>query len=106
MTQEELYESLRDAALREIEKCNCRITETAERQLHEIIRYGISRMSVNDRYNGARIAEAQRNARRMAKQMCNQIQNYGAGGKIQLRMINENIVRTARISICPIWPFC
>lgn len=106
MTQEELYKSLSGAAFSEIERRNCQITETAKQQLHEIIRTGVDRMSVNDRYNGAKIAEAQQNAKRMATYMCNQIQSYGAGGRIQLRMINDSLVRKAQLSICPIWPFC
>ena len=104
MTQEELYKSLRDAAFGEIDRRNCLISETAKQQL--IIRIGVDRMSVNDRYNGARIAEAQQNAKRMATYMCNKIESYGAGGRIQLRMINESLVREAKLSICPIWPFC
>ena len=106
MTQEELYKSLSDAAYGEIEKRNCQITEPAKQQLNEIIKIGVGRMSANDRYNGARIAEAQQNAKRMATYMCNQIQSYGVGGRIQLRMINDSLVREAQLSICPIWPFC
>ena len=63
-------------------------------------------MSVNDRHNGVRIAEAQQNAKRMAIYMCNKIESFGAGGRIQLRMINESLIREAQLSICPIWPFC
>lgn len=106
MTQEELYKSLRDAAFGEIDRRNCLISETAKQQLNEIIRIGVDRMSVNDRYNGVRIAEAQQNAKRMATYMCNKIESYGAGGRIQLHMINESLVREAKLSICPIWPFC
>lgn len=106
MTQEELYKSLSDAAFGEIERRNCQIAEAAKQQLNKIIRIGVDRMSVNDRYNGARIAEAQQNAKRMAIYMCNKIESYGAGGRIQLRMINESLVREAQLSICPIWPFC
>lgn len=106
MTREEIYKSLRNIVFEEIQNRHCQINDNAAHQLEGIIRYGVNRMTVEEIYNGAKIAEAQRNALRMAIYMCNQINTYGIGGKIQARMINENLVKKAQFSICPIWPFC
>lgn len=60
MTQEELYKSLYDITIDEILKHHCNINESAKQKLYEIVKYGVGRMSVNDRYNGERIALAQK----------------------------------------------
>lgn len=106
MTQEELYKSLYDITIDEILKHHCNINESAKQKLYEIVKYGVDRMSVHDRYNGEQIALAQKNAKQMAAFICNKVQSYGQGGRIQGRIINESLVIEARFSICPLWPFC
>lgn len=106
MTQEELYKSLRNRVFEEIQNRHCKIDDNAIHQLEGIIRFGVNRMTVDERHSGAKIAEAQHNALRMANYICSQINTYGIGGRIQARMINESLVNEARLRICPIWPFC
>lgn len=55
---------------------------------------------------GSELHLHKKNAKQMAAFICNKVQSYGQGGRIQGRIINESLVIEARFSICPLWPFC
>ena len=60
MRKEELIASLIQEAHNEVSKHNCRFSVDAEAQLRELITAGVERMTVEELYNGSKIAEAQR----------------------------------------------
>lgn len=100
MTREELITSLIQQAHSEVSKHNCQLSADADAQLRELVTSGVDRMTLVDRYNGAKIAEAERNIRFLCEKLCERTRNEN-------RLIVENrTFSSARMSICPLWPFC
>lgn len=100
MRKEELIASLIQEAHNEVSKHNCRFSVDAEAQLRELITAGVERMTVEERYNGSNIAEAQRNMRYLCEKICERTRREN-------RLLVENrTFSSARLRICPLWPFC
>lgn len=100
MTREELKASLIKEAYNEVNRHNCQFSADADAQLRELVSAGVDRMTVEERYNGAKIAETQRNMRFLCQQLCERTRR-------ESRVIVENrTFSSARLSICPLWPFC
>ena len=100
MTREELINSLIQEAHNEVRRHNCSFSTEAEAQLRELVIAGVNRMTELERNNGVKIAEAERNMRYFCVKICQQT-------KRENRLIVENrTFSSARISICPLWPFC
>ena len=100
MTRDELISSLIQEAYNEVSRHNCQFSTDADAQLRELIAAGVDRMSVAERYNGTKIAEAERNMRYLCEQLCERTRRDS-------RVIVENrTFSSARMSICPLWPFC
>lgn len=100
MTRDELITSLIQKAHDEVNRHNCQFSAEANLQLRELVTAGVNRMTVAERNNGARLAEAERNIRFLCKKLCERTQDEN-------RQIVENrTFSSARISICPLWPFC
>lgn len=100
MTRDELISSLIQEAYNEVSRHNCQFSTEADAQLRELIAAGVDRMTVEERYNGAKIAEAERNMRYLCGQLCERTRR-------ESRVIVENrTFSSARMSICPLWPFC
>ncbi|MDD6076556.1 MAG: hypothetical protein PUB84_07435 [Bacteroidales bacterium] len=100
MRKEELIASLIQEAHNEVSKHNCRFSVDAEAQLRELITAGVERMTVEERYNGSKIAEAQRNMRYLCEKLCERTRREN-------RLFVENrTFSSARLGICPLWPFC
>lgn len=100
MTRDELISSLIQEAYNEVSRHNCQFSTDADAQLRELIAAGVDRMSVAERYNGTKIAEAERNMRYLCEQLCERTRR-------ESRVIVENrTFSSARMSICPLWPFC
>ena len=100
MTRDELISSLIQEAYNEVSRHNCQFSTEADAQLRELIAAGVDRMTVEERYNGAKIVEAERNMRYLCEQLCERTRR-------ESRVIVENrTFSSARMSICPLWPFC
>ena len=100
MTRDELISSLIQEAYNEVSRHNCQFSTEADAQLRELIAAGVDRMTVAERYNGTKIAEAERNMRYLCEQLCERTRR-------ESRVIVENrTFSSARMSICPLWPFC
>ena len=100
MTRDELISSLIQEAYGEVSRHNCQFATDADAQLRELVSAGVDRMSVAERYDGTKIAEAQRNIRYLCEQLCERTRR-------ESRVIVENrTFSSARMSICPLWPFC
>ena len=100
MTREELIANLIQEAYNEVSRHNCQFATDADAQLRELVSAGVDRMTVAERYNGVKIAEAQRNMRYLCEQLCERTRR-------ESRVIVENrTFSSALMSICPLWPFC
>lgn len=100
MTREELIANLIREAHNEVNRHNCQFASDADAQLRELITAGVDRMTVAERNNGLKIAEAQRNMRFLCQKLCERTRQEN-------RIIVENrTFSSARMSICPLWPFC
>jgi hypothetical protein len=100
MTREELIANLIREAHNEVNRHNCQFASDADAQLRELITASVDRMTVAERNNGLKIAEAQRNMRFLCQKLCERTRREN-------RMIVENrTFSSARMSICPLWPFC
>ena len=100
MTREELISSLIQEAHNEVNRHNCQFASDADAQLRELVTAGVYRMTVAERNNGLKIAEAQRNMRFLCQKLCERTRQEN-------RIIVENrTFSSARMSICPLWPFC
>lgn len=100
MRKEELIDRLLKEAYNEVHRYNCQFSANADAQLRELISAGVERMSVAERYDGSRIAMAQSNMRFLCKKLCEQTR-HGDGLIVENRTFSS-----ARMSICPLWPFC
>lgn len=100
MRKEELIASLIQEAQNEVSKHNCRFSVDADAQLRELITAGVERMTVEERYNGSKIAEAQYNMRFLCEKLCER-----ARSENQL-LVENRTFSSARLGICPLWPFC
>lgn len=100
MTRDELISSLIREAHNEVNRHNCLFATDADAQLRELVTAGVERMTVTERNNGLKIAEAQRNMRFLCQKLCERTRR-------ESRVIVENrTFSSARMSICPLWPFC
>ena len=100
MTREELIARLIQLAHNEVAKNNCQFATDADAQLRELVTAGVDRMTLAERYNGVKIAEAERNMRFLCQILCERTHR-------ESRVIVENrTFSSARLSICPLWPFC
>lgn len=100
MTRDELISSLIQKAYNEVSRHSCQFSAAADAQLRELVSAGVDRMTVAERYDGAKIAEAERNMRYLCEQLCERTRR-------ESRLIVENrTFSSARLSICPLWPFC
>lgn len=100
MTREELIDRLLQQAHIEASSHNCKFSADADSQLRELVTAGVGRMTVDELRNNAKIIEAEHNIRFLCKKLCERTRNEN-------RMIVENrTFSSARMSICPLWPFC
>ena len=100
MTRDELIASLLQEAYNEADRHYCQFSADADAQLRELIIAGVDRMSVAERHNGSRVAEAQHNIRILCEDICKRTRR-------DRHVIVENrTFSSARLSICPLWPFC
>lgn len=100
MTRDELIASLLHEAYNEADRHYCKFSADADAQLRELITAGVDRMSVAERHNGSRVAEAQHNIRILCEDICKRTRR-------DRHVIVENrTFSSARLSICPLWPFC
>ena len=100
MTREELINNLIQEARNEVSRQNCRFSADSETQLREFVTSGVDRMTVAERYNSLRIAEAQRNIRHFCVQISEQTK------KENRYWVENRTFSSARLSLCPLWPFC
>ena len=100
MTRDELIASLLHEAYNEADRHYCKFSADADAQLRELTTAGVDRMSVAERHNGSRVAEAQHNIRILCEDICKRTRR-------DRHVIVENrTFSSARLSICPLWPFC
>ena len=100
MTRDELIASLLQEAYNEVDRHYCRFSADADAQLREMITAGVERMSFAERLDGSKIAEAQHNIRILCEDICKRTRR-------DRHVIVENrTFSSARLSICPLWPFC
>ena len=100
MTRDELIASLLHEAYNEADRHYCKFSADADAQLRELITAGVDRMSVAERHNGSRVAEAQQNIRILCEDICKRT------GRDSHVMVENRTFSSARLSICPLWPFC
>lgn len=100
MTRDELIASLVQEAYTEVSRHHCRFATDADAQLRELITAGVERMSITERLDSSKIAEAKRNMRILCEKLCERTRRDN-------KLIVENrTFSSARLSICPLWPFC
>ncbi len=129
MTRAELITSLKREANNELKKNHCRLSKEANVQIQELITAGVGRMELKKGDNGSQIAVAQRNIRLICADMCKRTPKGkavlvskrmpGHGTLVSRResshgslkekadlIISDRVFIEARLSICPLWPFC
>ena len=101
MTRQELINEIMSIARQTVHNRNCRFAADAEVQLLEMVSSGVNNtMSATDVNNPMQIARAERNMRELCYKLCER-------AKSDNKLIVENrTFSSARMSICPIWPFC
>lgn len=99
MSKERLFRLMLDEAYDEVRRQGVTFDSQADRQLCELIRSGVWRMSESDvEY---RADEAIDNTRLFVRQLCEDHKRKNG------RLILENrTFSMARMSICPLWPLC
>lgn len=129
MTRAELITSLKREANNELKKNHCRLSKEANVQIQELITAGVGRMELKKGDNGSQIAVAQRNIRLICADMCKRtpkgkavlvskrMSGHGtlvsrresSHGPLKVKadlIISDRVFIEARLSICPLWPFC
>lgn len=129
MTRAELITSLKREANNELKKNHCRLSKEANVQIQELITAGVSRMELKKGDNGSQIAVAQRNIRLICADMCKRTlkgkavlvskrmpghgtlvsRRESSHGPLKVKadlIISDRVFIEARLSICPLWPFC
>lgn len=99
MSKERLFRLMLDEAYDEVRHQGFKFDSQADRQLRELIRSGVRRMSESDvEY---RADEAIDNTRLFVRRLCEDHEMRNG------RLILENrTFSMARMSICPLWPLC
>lgn len=129
MTRAELITSLKREANNELKKNHCRLSKEANVQIQELITAGVGRMELKKGDNGSQIAVAQRNIRLICADMCKRtpkgkavlvskrmpghgtlvVRGMSGHGTLKVKadlIISDRVFIEARLSICPLWPFC
>lgn len=129
MTRAELITSLKREANNELKKNHCRLSKEANVQIQELITAGVGRMELKKGDNGSQIAVAQRNIRLICADMCKRTpkgkavlvskrmpghgtlvsRRESSHGPLKVKadlIISDRVFIEARLSICPLWPFC
>lgn len=129
MTRAELITSLKREANNELKKNHCRLSKEANVQIQELITAGVGRMDLKKGDNGSQIAVAQRNIRLICADMCKRtpkgkavlvskrmpgygtlvVRGMSGHGPLKVKadlIISDRVFIEARLSICPLWPFC
>lgn len=101
MTRQELITNIIGIAQETVRSRNCYFSQEAESQLREMVANGVTyTMSDLDINNPMQVARAERNIRELCVKLCERARNEN-------KLIVENrIFSSARLSLCPIWPFC
>ena len=101
MTRQELINEIMSVAHQAVQSRNCRFADDAEAQLLEMVASGVNNtMTAGDVNNPEQVARAKRNMRELCYKLCERARSDN-------KLIVENrTFSSARMSICPIWPFC
>ena len=101
MTRQELINEIMSIARQTVQSRNCRFAVDAETQLLEMVSSGVNNtMTAADVNNPIQVARAERNMRKLCDKLCERARSDN-------KLIVENrTFSSARMSICPIWPFC
>lgn len=101
MTRQELINEIMSIAHQVVHSRNCRLTADAEAQLLEMVVSGVNKtMTTGDVNDPGQVARAKRNIRELCYKLCERVRSDN-------KLIVENrTLSSARMSICPIWPFC
>lgn len=101
MTRQELITNIVGIAQETVRSRNCYFSREAESQLREMVTSGvIYTMSDLDINNPMQVARAERNIRELCEKLCERARNEN-----KFIVENRNF-SSARLSLCPIWPFC
>lgn len=101
MRREELKNSILSCANAELSRNYCTLSIQAEAELKELIDSGVNRMTIDECYNGSRIAQAENNMRDFVHKLCDKHNQIRRGFPV-----DHTTFIQARLSICPLWPFC
>lgn len=101
MTRQELINEIMSIAHQAVRSRNCRFAVDAEAQLLEMVTSAVNNtMTVADVNNPMQVARAEKNMQELCYKLCEK-------AKSDNKLIVENrSFSSARMSICPIWPFC
>lgn len=101
MTRQELINEIMSIAHQAVQSRNCRFSADAEAQLFEMVASGVNNtMTTGDVNNPEQVARAKRNMRELCYKLSDRARSDN-------KLIVENrTFSSARMSICPIWPFC
>ena len=101
MTRQELINEIMSIAHQAVQSRNCKFAADAETQLLEMVANGVNyTMTIGDVNDPMQVVRAKRNMREFCYKLCER-------AKSDNKLIVENrTFSSARMSICPIWPFC
>ena len=97
MTKDELKIKLVKLATTEAKKNHRQFAHDAQKDLSELVSSGVERMFAEGKAEREEIDLAEENIRHFINKMCE---------KDRSAVINARVFARARLTICPIWPFC
>ena len=101
MTRQELIERIISVAHQTVRSRQCTFSVDAERQLREMVTSGVNNtMSDIDLNNPSRVLLAQNNMRDLCNKLCDRVRGENR------YLVENRTFSNARMSICPVWPFC
>ena len=103
MTREEIFNSIWAIAQQEVANEGYQFSASAAEQVKAFIRNGVySNMSSTDIFNGARIAEAERNMSEICRELCRRERQR----QQPTRIVESRTFTETRFQFCPRYPFC
>lgn len=97
MTKDELIKNLVSHSLAQMRKHERKFSPDVEKEVRELIFSGVDRMFDEAKNDAEHIELARTNASQFIDNLCK---------KSKSRVIDKRAFHVARVSLCPVWPYC
>ena len=103
MTRDEIYNGIWLIAQKEVSSQGFQFSAQAAEDVKGLIYHGVyNNMTTSDIFDGAKIAEAERNMREIYQELCRRERQRQQRGRI----VESRTFTEARFQFCPRYPFC